>query len=71
MKQIDTNSFDRRVPEIVTREEILRLAKSQQANLATSFEDLLGDGGPADETADEMIRAIREWRDLPSTRSLD
>jgi biotin synthase-like enzyme len=71
MKQIDTNSFNRRAPEMVAREEILRLAKSQQANLATSFEDLLGDGGPPDETADEMIRAIREWRDLPSTRSLD
>jgi hypothetical protein len=71
MKQINTNSFNRRAPEMVAREEILRLAKGQQANLANSFEDLLGDGGPADETADEMIRAIREWRDLPSTRSLD
>lgn len=59
-----------REPAIVTREpaseiaraETLRLAKSRQTNLATSFEDLLGNGGPADETADEMIRAIREWR---------
>jgi hypothetical protein len=71
MKQIDTNSFNRRAPEMVAREEILRLAKGQQANLAARFEDLLGDGGPPDETADEMIRAIREWRDLPSTRSLN
>lgn len=47
---------------MVAREEILRQAKGQQANLATSFEDLLGDGGPADETADEMIRTIRGWR---------
>ena len=71
MKQIDTNSFNRRTPETVAREDILRLAKDQQANLAARFEDLLGDGGPPDETAEEMIRAMREWRDLPSTRSLD
>ena len=62
MKQIDSDSFNRRAPELVAREKILRLAKSQQANLAASFEDLLGDGGQADETADEMIRAMREWR---------
>ena len=48
------------------RAEILRLAQSQRATLATSFADLLGDGGPSNETADEMIRAIREWRDTPS-----
>ena len=71
MKRIDADRFNVRAPELAGREEILRLAKSQQANLATEFEDLLGDGGPPDETADEMIRAIREWRDLPSTRSLD
>lgn len=48
------------------RAEILRLAQTQRT-LATSFADLLGYGGPSDETADEMIRAIREWRDTPST----
>ena len=53
------------------RAEILRLAQSQRDTLATSFSDLLGDGGPSDETADEMIQAIREWRDTPSNRSLD
>ena len=41
-------------------------AKSHQANLATRFEDLLVDGGPADETANEMIRAIRERPDQDS-----
>jgi hypothetical protein len=69
MKRIDTDSLDERSPEVAAREEILRLARSQQ--LATRFEDLVGDGGPPDETADEMIHAIREWRDFPSTRSLD
>ncbi len=53
------------------RAEILRLAQSQRDTLATSFGDLLGDGGPPDETADEMIQAIREWRDVPSNGSLD
>ncbi|MGH9967339.1 MAG: hypothetical protein ACREBG_05845 [Pyrinomonadaceae bacterium] len=47
------------------RAEILRRAQGQQATLATTFADLLGDGGPADETADEMTRAIREWRNTP------
>jgi len=53
------------------RAGILRLTESQRDKLATSFGDLLGDGGPPDETADQMIKAIREWRDGPSPRSLD
>jgi len=53
------------------RAEILRLAQGQQTALATGFTDLLGDGGPSDETADEMIQAIRKWRDTTSDRSLD
>lgn len=47
--------------------QILRLVQGQQTALATDFNDLLGDGGPADETADEMILAIREWRDRRET----
>lgn len=70
MKRIDTDSFNQHASEIEAREEILGVAKRQQTNLATRFEDLLGDGGPPEETADEMIRVIREWRNLPSTRSL-
>ena len=53
------------------RAEILRLMQGQQTALASGFADLLGDGGPSDESADEMVRAIREWRDTPSNRSLD
>jgi hypothetical protein len=71
MKVIDAENFNRRPADIAARDEILRRATSQQTNLATKFEDLLGDGGPPDEAADEMIRAIREWRDVPSTRSLN
>lgn len=53
------------------RARILRQAERQQNTLAVNFEDLLGDGGPVDETADDMNRAIREWRDSPSDRNLD
>ena len=70
MKRIDSQQINGRA-QMMAREEILRLAQSHRSNLATKFEDLLGDGGPPDETADEMIRVIREWRDVPSTRSLD
>ena len=51
------------------RAEIFRLAQGQSDTLATSFADLFGDGGPSDETADEMIWEIREWRDTPSNGS--
>jgi biotin synthase-like enzyme len=70
MKRIDTDANNERA-EMMARAEILRLAQSPRSNLATKFEDLLGDGGPPDETADEMIRAIRDWRDVPSARSLE
>jgi hypothetical protein len=53
------------------RVELLRLSQSQRDTLATSFGDLLGNGGPSDETADEMIQAIRELRDTQSNKSLD
>jgi len=70
MNRIDADQINGRA-EIMAREEILRLAESRRSNLAAKFDDLLGDGGPPDETADEMIGAIRKWRDVPSTRSLD
>lgn len=35
------------------RTEILRLVQGQRTALATGFNSLLGDGGPADETADD------------------
>jgi hypothetical protein len=54
-----------------TRAEILRLVQGERTSVATGFFDLLGGGGPSDETADEMIQAIRKWRDTPSDRSLD
>ena len=74
MRRLDSeiNNFRRREEAAAhARAEILRLAQGQRTALATGFNDLLGDGGPSDETADEMIRAIREWRDTLSDRSLD
>ena len=67
MKRMDTDGTNGRA-EIMAREELLRMAKGNRVNLETKFEDLLGDGGPADETADEMVRTIRAWRDVPSRK---
>ena len=53
------------------RAEVLRLAQGQETALATTYADLLGNGGPSDESADEMIRSVREWRNTASNRSLD
>lgn len=74
MRRLDSeiDNFKRREEAAAhARAEVLRLAQGQRSALATGFTDLLGDGGPSDETADEMIRAIRKWRDTPSNRSLD
>jgi hypothetical protein len=70
MKRIDRLDFNEHASEIESREKVLQLVRGQQASLASTFEDLLGDGGPPEETADEMIRAIKEWREMPSTGSL-
>lgn len=53
------------------RAELQRTAAAQGTRLAATFEELLGDGGPADETADDMIHAVRAWRDAPSPRRLE
>ena len=74
VRRLDTEieSFKRREETAAqVRAEILRLAQGQRTILATDFGDLLGDGGPSDETADEMIESIREWRDTRTNRSLD
>ena len=71
MKRIDSDrAGDMRSSEVV-RAEVSRLAQQRKFALATTFQELLGNGGPPDETADEMISAIRQWRDTPSPRSLE
>jgi hypothetical protein len=47
----------RRAPE-----ELDALALAQGAPLAVRFDDLIGDFWPEDETCDEFITAVREWR---------
>ena len=69
MKVIDTDNLNH-VSRERKREEILRHASSDPF-LAKNFEGLVGDGGQPNETADEMIRAIREWRDFTTARSLE
>jgi len=74
MRQIDEGiqkSREREYEAEAARARILRMAESQKYKLAAKFEDLLGEGGPPDETAEDMIRAVRKWRDTPSNRSLD
>ena len=52
-------------------ERLQRLIAEHKGNLASSFEELLGDGGMPDETADDIIKAVREWRNVPTERKLD
>jgi hypothetical protein len=47
---------------IKAQTQLLELAKTRGIKPAETFEELLGDGGPEDETADDMIRAIYGWR---------
>jgi len=47
------------------------VADRQGVCLATTFDDLLGEDEATDETADDIIRAVRAWRDVASPRSLD
>ena len=63
MRRLDSEieSFKRREEAAAhARAEILRLAHGERTALATHCADLLGDGGPAYETADEMIKAIMD-----------
>ena len=47
------------------------LADVQGVCLATTFDDLFGEEDAIDETADDIIRTVRAWRDVTSSRSLD
>ena len=53
-------SLTNEMPEGPT--DLGRLARRQGAPLAVPFEDLLGDFWPEDESADDFILAIRDWR---------
>lgn len=42
--------------------DLRALAAPQGVGPVTNFDDLLGDFWPQDETADELIAAVRQWR---------
>jgi hypothetical protein len=42
--------------------DLITLAANQQVKAITNFDDLLGDFWPDDETPDDFIAAVREWR---------
>jgi hypothetical protein len=42
--------------------ELADLARQQGAPVAVRFEDLLGDFWPEDESTDEVLETLREWR---------
>jgi plasmid stability protein len=42
--------------------ELIDLARQQGAPVAVRFEDLLGDFWPENESADEFMATLREWR---------
>ena len=44
------------------RTDLRSLAAQQGVNPSVNFDDLLGDFWPDDETADEFVAALREWR---------
>lgn len=48
-----------------------RGAHGHEVRLAMTFEELLGDDETTDESASDIIRAVRAWRDVTSLRSLD
>jgi len=44
------------------RSDLQTLAEQQGVQPVTDFDDLLGDFWPEDETADQFIAAVRQWR---------
>ena len=44
---------------------------NQPVALAMTFDDLLAGDDAPDETAEDMVRAVRAWRDTPVRAGLD
>lgn len=54
------------------RADLLRRAEAQGVKPFTAPEDFAGDPElTADFDVDEFVRAVREWRDTPSARSME
>ncbi len=53
------------------RADLLRRAEAQGIKPFTALEDFAGDPELTDNfDVDEFVRVVREWRDTPSTRSI-
>ena len=45
------------------------LIEQHRGKLASSFNELIGSGNGRDETADDIIKAVRDWRDQTKIKS--
>jgi len=68
-----TESIAERKPESAVISSPLPISDrgNSRVPLAMTFEELLGDDNAPDETADELIQAVRRGRDVPSGGGLD
>lgn len=51
--------------------ELERLAQAQGVKPVADLDELAGDFWPEDESIDEFLSAVQEWRHIPSKRSID
>ena len=63
-----TESIAERLPKSQVLDTPLLISDTinRRVPLAMTFEELLGTGVAPDETADELIHAVRQGRDVPS-----
>lgn len=59
---IEHTASDRAAPILGFEADLELLAAQQGVSLVTDFNDLLGDFWPEDESPDDFIAAVREWR---------
>lgn len=57
--------------EVTPEERLKRLIGEHKGKLAASYDELLGGGGLPGETADDIIKAVREWRDFPGDETFE
>ncbi len=57
--------------KVKPEERLQHLIAEHKGKLAASYEELLGGEITNDETADDIIKAVREWRDFSTDRSFD
>lgn len=68
-----TESITKRKPENAVISSVLpdTDTRNNRVPLAMTFDELLGDDHALDETADELIQAVRQGRDVPSGGGFD